>query len=104
MKFALFFGGEYVHTIVLSFIASTIFLGGWQGPGVDEWPFLGVFYLLVKVIGVIFLILWIRASIPRVRFDKLMKFCWKFLLPLGVVNLFVTAIGITIYNWWFGYW
>jgi NADH-quinone oxidoreductase subunit H len=97
MKFALFFGGEYVHAIVLSFIASTIFLGGWQGPGVDQVPFLGLIYLLIKVAGVLFLILWIRASIPRVRFDKLMKFCWKFLLPLGIVNLVVTAIVIGVF-------
>jgi NADH-quinone oxidoreductase subunit H len=92
MKFALFFGAEYVHVIVLSFIISTIFLGGWQGPGVEQWPLLGVIYLLVKVVFMVFLILWIRASVPRVRFDKLMKFCWKFLLPLAMLNLIGTAI------------
>jgi NADH-quinone oxidoreductase subunit H len=104
MKFALFFGAEYVHTIVLSFITSTIFLGGWQGPGVSQIPFLGIIYLLIKVVLVIFLVLWIRASIPRVRFDKLMKFCWKFLLPVGLANLVITAIGVAAYNSWYGYW
>ncbi|MBN1219198.1 MAG: NADH-quinone oxidoreductase subunit NuoH [Anaerolineae bacterium] len=97
MKFGLFFGAEYVHVVVLSFIVSTIFLGGWQGPGVTQFPFLGVMYLLFKVALVIFLILWIRASVPRVRFDKLMQFCWKFLLPLGIVNLVVTAIAISVF-------
>lgn len=94
MKFGLFFGAEYIHTVVLSFIAATIFLGGWQGPWVDQVPFLGIIYLFIKVVFVIFLILWIRASVPRVRFDKLMKFCWKFLLPLGILNLIVTAVVI----------
>jgi NADH-quinone oxidoreductase subunit H len=104
MKFALFFGAEYVHVIVLSFITSTIFLGGWQGPWVSQVPLLGVIYLLVKVVFMIFLVLWIRASIPRVRFDKMMKFCWKFLLPLGLVNLVITAVGVAMYNSWLGYW
>ncbi|MBN1992596.1 MAG: NADH-quinone oxidoreductase subunit NuoH [Anaerolineae bacterium] len=104
MKFGLFFGAEYVHAVVLSFIASTIFLGGWQGPGVNAYPFLGVIYLLIKVTLVIFLILWIRASVPRVRFDKMMQFCWKFLLPLGILNLIVTAIGVAVYNSILGHW
>jgi NADH-quinone oxidoreductase subunit H len=92
MKFGLFFGAEYVHTVVLSAIGATIFLGGWQGPMVYELPILGPVYLFIKMAVVIFVIIWIRASIPRVRFDKLMKFCWKFLLPLGLVNLIVTAL------------
>jgi NADH-quinone oxidoreductase subunit H len=96
MKFGLFFGAEYIHTVVLSFIAATIFLGGWQGPWVDQVPFLGIIYLFIKVVFVIFLILWIRASVPRVRFDKLMKFCWKLLLPLGILNLIVTAVVIGV--------
>lgn len=96
MKFGIFFGAEYVHAIVLSFIVSTLFLGGWQGPFVDQIPFLGLFYLLAKVAMVIFLLLWVRASVPRVRFDKMMQFCWKFLLPLGIVNLIITAVVIAI--------
>ena len=104
MKFALFFGAEYVHVIVLSFITSTVFLGGWQGPGVEQWPLLGVIYLSIKVVFIIFLTLWVRASVPRVRFDKLMKFCWKFLLPLAMLNLIATAIGVAIYNSILGTW
>ena len=96
MKFGLFFGAEYVHMIVISSIAATLFLGGWQGPLAMQIPLLQPIYFLLKVALFIFLFIWIRASIPRVRFDKMMKFCWKFLLPLGVVNLFVTALIIAI--------
>jgi NADH-quinone oxidoreductase subunit H len=100
MKFGLFFGAEYVHMIVISCIATTLFLGGWQGPLATQTPlqFLQPIYFLLKMALFIFLFIWIRASIPRVRFDKMMKFCWKFLLPLGVVNLFVTALVIAVLN------
>ncbi len=98
MKFGLFFGAEYVHTIVLSCIAATLFLGGWNGPFVDQVPLLGVVYFVIKVAVMLFVVIWVRASIPRVRFDKLMKFCWKFLLPLGILNLAVTALVIAVFK------
>jgi NADH-quinone oxidoreductase subunit H len=98
MKFGLFFGAEYVHMIVISCIATTLFLGGWQGPLATQIPILQPIYFLLKMALFIFLFIWIRASIPRVRFDKMMKFCWKFLLPLGVVNLFITALVIAVLN------
>ena len=96
MKFGLFFGAEYVHMIVLSFITATVFLGGWIGPFSQQWPILGIFYLLIKVAFVLFLMIWVRASTPRVRFDKLMKFCWKVLLPLSIANAAVTAVVLAI--------
>jgi NADH-quinone oxidoreductase subunit H len=96
MKFGLFFGAEYVHMIVLSFITATVFLGGWIGPFSQQIPLLGLVYLLVKVALVLFLMIWIRASTPRIRFDKLMKFCWKFLLPLSIANAAVTALVLAI--------
>lgn len=96
MKFGLFFGAEYVHMIVLSFITATVFLGGWLGPFAQQVPILGVFYLLLKVAFLLFVMIWIRASIPRVRFDKLMKFCWKFLLPLSIANAAITALVLAI--------
>jgi len=96
MKFGLFFGAEYIHTVVLACITATVFLGGWNGPLAEQVPFLGFFYFLAKVAVIIFIILWIRASITRVRFDKMMSFCWKFLLPLGLVNLAVTALVVAI--------
>jgi len=98
MKFGLFFGAEYIHTVVLSFIVATLFLGGWNGPFAEQIPLLGFFYLLAKVAVMVFIIIWVRASIPRVRFDKMMNFCWKFLLPLGLVNLAVTALVIAIFS------
>jgi NADH-quinone oxidoreductase subunit H len=96
MKFGLFFGAEYVHVIVISCIVTTLFLGGWQGPLAAQLPLLQPLYFLIKVAVMIFMFIWIRASIPRVRFDKMMHFCWKFLLPLGMVNLAVTALIIAV--------
>ena len=96
MKFGLFFGAEYVHMIVVCFIMATLFLGGWSGPLATQVPFLGVFYLLVKVAFLLFLMIWVRASTPRIRFDKLMKFNWKFLLPLSIANAAVTALILAV--------
>ena len=96
MKFGLFFGAEYVHMIVLSGIATTLFLGGWQGPLANQFPLLQPVYFFAKLAIILFVIIWIRASVPRVRFDKMMKFCWKFLMPLGLINLAVTALVIAI--------
>lgn len=96
MKFGLFFGAEYVHMIVISCIATALFLGGWQGPLALQIPILQPVYFFLKVAVMIFMFIWIRASIPRVRFDKMMRFCWKFLLPLGMVNLAVTALIMAV--------
>jgi NADH-quinone oxidoreductase subunit H len=96
IKFALFFMGEYINMITLSALATIFFLGGWYGPFVDRIPILGPVYFLLKVAFMIFLIIWIRASLPRVRYDKLMQFCWKFLLPLSLLNLAVTAVVVTL--------
>ena len=104
MKFGLFFGAEYVHMIVISFVTATVFLGGWAGPFAEQVPILGVGYLLIKVAFILFTMIWIRASTPRVRFDKLMKFCWKFLLPLSIANAIVTALVLAIYATATGLW
>jgi NADH-quinone oxidoreductase subunit H len=98
MKFALFFMGEYINMITVSALATTFFLGGWWGPFVEQVPILGLFYFALKVAFVIFVIIWIRASLPRVRYDKLMQFCWKFLLPLALVNLAVTAVVVALWG------
>ena len=96
MKFGLFFGAEYVHMIVVCFLMATLFLGGWSGPGAQTVPFLGIIYLLLKVMFLLFTMLWVRASVPRVRFDKLMKFNWKVLLPLSIANAVVTALVLAV--------
>lgn len=96
IKFALFFMGEYIHMITISALATTFFLGGWYGPFVERVPILGLVYFVLKVAFMIFVIIWIRASLPRVRYDQLMSFCWKFLLPLGLLNLAVTAVLVLL--------
>jgi NADH-quinone oxidoreductase subunit H len=96
IKFAVFFMGEYINMITISALATALYLGGWDGPFVDQVPLLGPGYFLLKVAFVVFVIIWIRASLPRLRYDKLMQFCWKFLLPLALVNLAVTAVLVIL--------
>ena len=92
MKFALFFMAEYDKMIVVSFIASTLFLGGYLGPFLDRFPWLGPIYLSIKVVLMLFLLVWLRATLPRIRYDRLMSFSWKGLLPIALLNVIVTAI------------
>ena len=91
MKFALFFLAEYVNMFTVSMLATTLFLGGWNGPFVHELPWLGVFYFLGKVIFFLFFYIWLRGTLPRFRFDQLMGFGWKFLMPLAIINIVLTA-------------
>jgi NADH-quinone oxidoreductase subunit H len=91
MKFALFFMAEYVNMLTVSMLATTLFLGGWNGPGVATFPILGVFYFLIKVIFFLFLYIWLRGTLPRFRFDQLMNVGWKFLLPVAILNIVITA-------------
>jgi len=89
MKFALFYLVEYCEALAISAIITTLFLAGWKGPVLP--PFL---WFLIKVFGVFFLIFWVRATIPRLRVDQVMAFAWKCLLPLALINLFITAIEV----------
>jgi NADH-quinone oxidoreductase subunit H len=89
MRFGSFFMAEYMEVLVISAIAAACFLGGWHGPG-PEW--LGPIWMLLKIVlGAIFFI-WVRSSMPRLRYDQLMSFGWKILLPLATLNVLVTAI------------
>ena len=92
MKFALFFMAEYVKMIAVSVIGATLFLGGYWGPFVERYPLLGPVYLLAKTVALIFLQLWARATLPRFRYDRLMAFGWKLLLPLSLLNVVATAV------------
>ena len=94
MKFAMFYMGEYISMIVISAVAATLYLGGWRGPFVDALPILGPIYLIIKIILILFFFVWVRATLPRVRYDRLMSIGWKILLPLSVLNVALTAIGI----------
>ena len=91
MKFALFFLAEYVNMFTVSMLATTLFLGGWNGPFVHQLPWLGVFYFLGKVSLFLFLYIWLRGTLPRFRFDQLMIFGWKYLVPAAMVNIVLTA-------------
>ena len=92
MKFGLCYAGELLHAITVSALVATLFLGGWRGPYVQQVPILGVMYLFIKAFLVYFVIMWVRYSFPRLRIDQIMDFCWKFLTPLALVLLIVTAI------------
>jgi NADH-quinone oxidoreductase subunit H len=96
MKFALFFMAEYVKMIAISAIGATLFLGGFRGPFVDQLPILGPFYLFFKILVLLFLLIWLRATFPRLRYDRLMAFGWKFLLPVALANVFLTAVVLVL--------
>jgi NADH-quinone oxidoreductase subunit H len=90
-RFSFYFLGEYIAMIVVSLFASTLFLGGTSGPGsADHWG-LGIVYLLIKTILFLFFYVWLRATLPRFRYDQLMGLAWKVLLPLVLLNIVITA-------------
>ncbi|MGI8836387.1 MAG: NADH-quinone oxidoreductase subunit NuoH [Pyrinomonadaceae bacterium] len=91
IKFLLFFNAEYINMITVSMLATTLFLGGWNGPGVAHFPLLGVVYFFAKILFFLFLYIWLRGTLPRFRFDQLMNFGWKFLLPAAILNIVLTA-------------
>jgi NADH-quinone oxidoreductase subunit H len=92
MKFAMFYMAEYIKIIAISMIASTLFLGGYLGPFINQVPWLGPVYLFIKTVAVIFIFIWVRATFPRFRYDQLMAFGWKILLPLGFLNMLIAGI------------
>ena len=89
MRFALYFIAEYINIVTVSALAATLFLGGWSGP---FWP--GPHWLLLKVLFFLFLFVWIRATLPRLRYDQLMRLSWCSLLPIGLLNIVVTAVAV----------
>lgn len=96
MKFALFFMAEYIKMIAISMIGATLYLGGFQGPFLDQLPWLGPIYLVIKVLVLLFVLIWIRATLPRIRYDRLMAFGWKILFPLALLNVMVTAVVLKL--------
>lgn len=96
MKFALFYMSEYVKMIAMSALFATFFLGGWSGPFVNEAPILSLVYFGIKVFIGLLIIVWVRATLPRFRYDKLMSFGWKALLPLSLFNVMLTALLIVL--------
>lgn len=93
IRFAAFMLAEYMNMIVLSAIGVTMFLGGWHGPGPD---WLGPIWVLAKIFVLLILFMWVRATLPRLRYDQLMSLGWKILLPLATLNLMITAIVVVV--------
>ena len=90
MRWGLFQMAEYINMLTLSALAVTLFLGGWLGPGDTDW--LGPLWFLLKLALVVFVFIWLRATFPRLRYDQLMSFGWKVLLPVATINAVVTAV------------
>ena len=89
MRFAMFFFAEYTNMLVLAAVGATLFLGGWLGPWLP-----GPVWLLLKAYALIFVMIWMRWTFPRLRFDQLMSFAWKLLIPVAIVNLLITAFVV----------
>jgi NADH-quinone oxidoreductase subunit H len=96
MSFAMFFLAEYINMVTVSAVATSLFLGGWHGPFIPVW--LGWAWFLIKVWALMYFYVWMRWTLPRYRYDQLMAFGWKFLLPVAVVNLLVTAAGVVYWG------
>ena len=99
MKFAMFYLAEYINTLAVAVIATTLFLSGWKGPFLPVW-----FWFLFKVLAVFMFILWTRATLIRLRIDQVMAFSWKFLLPLALINIFITAAEVLAWQEWMSGW
>ncbi len=93
LRFGLFYLAEYANLFLISAVAATVFLGGWQGPFLPGW-----LWFAIKVLFMVFLIMWFRWTFPRFRVDQLMHFGWKVLLPLSLANIVLTGVGIYVYQ------
>jgi len=98
MRWAIFFLSEYGEVTIVSAIMATLWFGGWHGPGVDAVPALGILWFTLKTYGFVLLFMWIRATLPRLRIDQLMGFCWKVLIPLALVNIMASATIILAFS------
>ncbi len=97
MRFGSYFMAEYIEMIVVSGIAAAMFLGGWHLPfGIHTPAILGIFVMLAKIMALIVFFIWIRATLPRLRYDQLMDLGWKVMLPLATLNVLVTAVLVVV--------
>jgi NADH-quinone oxidoreductase subunit H len=100
MKFALFFMAEYIKMIAVSAIGATLYFGGYSFPWIDTLPvvgpYLGPVVLFLKVFLLVGGMIWVRATLPRIRYDRLMAFGWKILLPLALITVIITAGGVVL--------
>ena len=93
MRFGLFTMSEYINLITLSALSVTLFLGGWHFPVLED---LGPFWFVLKLFFLIFIFIWMRTTLPRLRYDQLMALGWKVMLPLATLNILVTAVIVTV--------
>jgi NADH-quinone oxidoreductase subunit H len=96
MRFAMFFMAEYINMVTVSAVAVNLFMGGWHGPFIP--PEYGWIWFVIKLAFLLFCYLWLRWTLPRFRYDQLMSFGWKVLLPLATVNLLLTAAGVLYFG------
>jgi len=99
MSFSLFVLGEYTNMFFVCTIATVLFLGGWSGPHILPWfEYTGILWFFLKVYFLLFVMIWVRWTYPRTRFDQLLNFCWMYLIPFSLVNLLVTAVGVKLFK------
>jgi len=97
MRFGLYSMSEYINLITLSALCVTLFLGGWHGPGWDGATWAGPLWFIGKLVILLFVFIWMRTTLPRLRYDQLMRFGWKVLLPVATINAVVTAILVVAF-------
>jgi NADH-quinone oxidoreductase subunit H len=98
IAFSLFMIAEYTHMFIICCLATVLFLGGWHGPELP-WPeYSSAIWFFMKAYALMFCMVWVRWTFPRVRYDQLMNFAWKYLIPFALANLFLTAVGVYIYE------
>jgi NADH-quinone oxidoreductase subunit H len=96
MGFSLFMLAEYANMFIVCSIATTLFLGGWRGIPLPFGEYSNAIWFFMKVYGLMIFMIWVRWTYPRTRFDQLMNFCWKYLIPFALVNLLVTAVLVKL--------
>jgi NADH-quinone oxidoreductase subunit H len=97
IKFAMFYLGEYLNTVTVAAVATTLWLGGWRGPAPEFLPWLWpLLWFLLKVLILVYVYIWIRATLPRMRYDRLMAFGWKLLIPWGLVWVLLTGAVVVL--------
>jgi NADH-quinone oxidoreductase subunit H len=98
LRFGLFFIAEYLNMITVSCLATLLFLGGWNGPfGLPSFGILGLLWFILKAGFFLFFYIWLRSTLPRFRYDRLMAFGWKVLLPVATLNLILTAVAVAVW-------
>lgn len=101
LRWSLYQMSEYINMITVSAIAATLFFGGWSFFGLERIPVLSIVIFLAKVAVFLFIFIWIRATLPRIRYDRLMRFGWQMLLPLAVLNAVIAAVVVALnWPWW----